>query len=112
MLFNSIDFFIFLPLVFILYWTFTKKLKLQNLVLLLSSYIFYSWWDYRFLVLIIASTIVDYFVGLQIHQSNNKKERKIWMFVSLFFNIGLLGFFKYYNFFIESIIDSLTQLGL
>ena len=112
MLFNSIDFFIFLPLVFLLYWTFTKKLKLQNLVLLLSSYIFYSWWDYRFLVLIIASTLVDYFVGLQIHQSNNKKERKTWLFVSLFFNIGLLGFFKYYNFFIESIIDSLTQLGL
>ncbi|MFH6769243.1 MBOAT family O-acyltransferase [Gaetbulibacter aquiaggeris] len=111
MLFNSTDFFIFLATVFILYWLLSKKIKWQNILLLVSSYVFYGWWDYRFLALIATSTLVDYYVGLQLHKAEDKTLRKRWLLISLLFNIGLLGFFKYYNFFIESWIDSLALLG-
>ncbi|MEP3836576.1 MAG: MBOAT family O-acyltransferase [Algibacter sp.] len=86
-------------------------MKLQNIILLVSSYVFYGWWDYRFLILIAASTIVDYFVGLQIYKAEEKANKKKWMLVSIIFNIGLLGFFKYYNFFIDSWVESLNLLG-
>ncbi len=111
MLFNSIDFLIFLPIVFSLYWLLYKNLKAQNILLLISSYLFYGWWDYRFLALIAASTIVDYFVGLQIFKSHNKSTKKKWFLLSILFNLGLLGFFKYYNFFIESWVNSVSTLG-
>lgn len=111
MLFNSITFFIFLPTVLILYWCFRKKLNLQNVILLLSSYVFYGWWDYRFLSLIIASTIVDYFVGLKIHKTHAPHLRKLWLLVSLIFNLGLLCFFKYYNFFVDSWVDAMSVFG-
>ncbi len=111
MLFNSIDFLIFLPIVFSLYWLLYKNLKIQNILLLISSYLFYGWWDYRFLALIAASTVVDYFVGLQIFKSNNKSTKKKWFLLSILFNLGLLGFFKYYNFFIESWVNSIATLG-
>ncbi len=112
MLFNSISFFIFLPIVFVLYWfIFSKKINLQNIFLLIASYIFYSLWDWRFLFLIIASTIVDYFVGQQIFKSATEQKRKAWLWTSIVFNIGLLGFFKYYNFFVESWVDFIEKLG-
>ncbi len=112
MLFNSLDFFIFLPIVFILYWfVFYKKNQIQNSFLLFVSYVFYGLWDWRFLLLILASTLVDFFVGQAIYTSKSKKERKRWLWVSVIFNIGLLGFFKYYNFFIDSWIDFLSFFG-
>ncbi len=112
MLFNSLEFLIFLPSVFLLYWfVFQKNLRVQNLLLLISSYVFYGWWDYRFLSLIFLSTVVDYFVGLKIHDSNDKKTKKSYLWVSIFFNLGLLGFFKYFNFFIDSWIDLLGVIG-
>ena len=112
MLFNSIEFLIFLPIVFCLYWfLFQKSLKIQNLLLLVSSYVFYGWWDYRFLSLIVFSTVVDYFVGLKIHSNNDKKLKKYYLWISIFFNLGLLGFFKYFNFFIDSWIDLLSTIG-
>jgi alginate O-acetyltransferase complex protein AlgI len=112
MLFNSIEYFIFLPTVFFLYWfVFKRNLKLQNLLILISSYIFYGWWDWRFLFLIFLSTVVDYFVGLKIYESRNKKERKQYLWISILFNLGLLGFFKYFNFFIDSWIDLLGSFG-
>ncbi|NCP52926.1 MAG: MBOAT family protein [Flavobacteriales bacterium] len=111
MLFNSFNFLIFLPVVFIGYWLFYKNFKLQNILLLISSYIFYGWWDYRFLSLIMLSTIVDYFVGLQLFKSNKQGLKTTWLWISITFNIGILGFFKYYNFFIESWIESLKLLG-
>ncbi len=112
MLFNSLVFFVFLPIVFVGYWLVSNKnLKLQNIILLIGSYTFYGWWDYRFLSLIAASTIVDYFVGLRIEGAKNKSIGKKWLLVSILFNIGLLGFFKYYNFFVESWIDSLALFG-
>lgn len=112
MLFNSLDFFIFLPIVFIIYWTlFKKNLKLQNIFILIASYFFYAMWDWRFLFLILASTIVDFIIAPLIHSSNSRKIRKRWLWVSVIFNIGLLGFFKYYNFFVDSWIDMMNTIG-
>ncbi len=112
MLFNSLEFFLFLPVVFILYWfLFYKKIKIQNLFLLLASYVFYGLWDWRFLFLILASTLVDFFVGQAIYSSVSDKKRKTWLWASVIFNISLLGFFKYYNFFITSWVDFLSAMG-
>lgn len=112
MLFNSIEFVLFLPTIFILYWfVFNKKVNNQNLLILVSSYVFYGWWDYRFLFLILLSTVVDYIIGIKINGQKSEKNRKILLWCSLLFNIGLLGFFKYYNFFIESWIDGLNSIG-
>jgi alginate O-acetyltransferase complex protein AlgI len=113
MLFNSIEYFIFLPCVFILYWFVLKNhLKAQNVLLLGASYIFYGWWDYRFLVLIGISTVVDYFVGLALEKESGLKQRKLLVAVSLTVNLGMLGFFKYYNFFVDSWISAWHTVGV
>ena len=91
--------------------SFKKSLKAQNIFLLVSSYIFYGWWDWRFLSLILLSTTVDYFVGISIDSSKKQSVRKRWLWVSVFFNVGLLGFFKYYNFFVDSWVDMFTTIG-
>ena len=112
MLFNSIDFAIFLPIVFILYWLVPySKLKLQNSLLVLASYLFYGWWDWRFLSLIIFSTIVDYTVGLQLKTEVNRFKRKGLLWISILVNIGFLGFFKYYNFFLDNFIAAFSFFG-
>ncbi len=112
MLFNSIDFAIFLPIVFILYWFVTqKKLKLQNLLLLVASYIFYGWWDWRFLSLIIFSSFVDYFIGVALSKTKISKKRKLLLLASILVNLGFLGFFKYYNFFLENFVEAFHFFG-
>ena len=112
MVFNSLEFFIFLPIVFALYWfIFQKHLKAQNILILVASYVFYGLWDWRFLSLILLSTIVDYFVALKIYELDEPKKRKRWLWVSVIFNIGLLGFFKYFNFFVSSWIDMWSIFG-
>ena len=112
MLFNSIEFLLFLPVVFVLYWfVFNKNLKHQNLLILFSSYVFYGWWDYRFLSLIFLSTIVDYFIGLNIPKQDSEKKQKLFLWGSILFNLGVLGFFKYYNFFVDSWIDLFSSIG-
>lgn len=112
MLFNSFEFLIFLPIVFSIYWfVIGRKLYLQNVFLLLVSYTFYGWWDWRFLFLIALSTILDYFVGLKIASLTIAKKRKQWLFLSVVFNLGLLAFFKYFNFFIDSWLDLLHHIG-
>lgn len=112
MLFNSIDFAIFLPVVFILYWFFCQKnLKLQNLLIVVASYVFYGWWDWRFLSLIIFSSIVDYSIGLALSNENNQKKRKLYLWLSILVNLGFLGFFKYYNFFLDNLITAFTFFG-
>ena len=88
-----------------------KNLKLQNLLIVVSSYIFYGWWDWRFLSLIILSTAVDYFVGINLSKENNITRRKILLLISIILNIGLLGFFKYYNFFIENFTNAFSFFG-
>lgn len=112
MLFNSIDFAIFLPIVFILYWFATNKnLKLQNLLIVAASYLFYGWWDWRFLSLIFFSTIVDYSVGLGLLKQENQTKRKILLWTSILVNLGFLGFFKYYNFFLDNFITAFSFFG-
>ena len=112
MLFNSIEFFIFLPIVFFLYWVLGgKRIKSQNLLIAVSSYIFYGWWDWRFLLLIAFSTLVDYSIGLALNKENNPVKRKIILWLSICVNLGFLGFFKYYNFFIDSLLSSFTFFG-
>ena len=112
MLFNSIDFAIFLPVVFVLYWFVTNKnLKLQNLLIFGASYLFYGWWDWRFLSLILFSTIVDYTIGLMLSKEGNDTKRKMLLWCSILVNLGFLGFFKYYNFFQDNFVEAFTFFG-
>tara|TARA_B100000989_G_scaffold124353_1_gene92020 strand:+ start:8578 stop:10020 length:1443 start_codon:yes stop_codon:yes gene_type:complete len=112
MLFNSIEFLLFLPIIFTLYWfVFNKNIKLQNLIIFLGSYLFYGWWDYRFLSMIFLSTVVDYFIGVMIFNNSIERKRKILLICSILFNLGVLGFFKYYNFFVKSWIDLFSLIG-
>jgi len=109
MLFNSSSFLIFLPIAFGLYWcVFNKKLNFQNGLLLIASYYFYSCWDWRFSFLLLFSTVLDYYTGLQI---DTKKSKKLWLWISVIINLGFLGVFKYYNFFVDSFDSLLTSFG-
>ena len=113
MLFNSPEFLLFLPIVFGLYWFVVQRnLKAQNALLVIASYVFYGWWDWRFLGLIALSTLVDFFVGLQIDKAHVKRDRRAWLGVSLLVNLGLLCYFKYSNFFIQSWIDAWASVGV
>jgi len=113
MLFNSFTFAVFLPVVFLLYWLVrSRRLRTQNFILLVARYVFYGWWDVRFLALIVASSIVDYGVGLALGSAENPRWRRFLLGVSLAANLGLLGFFKYYGFFVESFASLVQALGL
>ncbi|WP_166966410.1 MBOAT family O-acyltransferase [Yeosuana marina] len=111
MLFNSFEFLVFFTIIFMLYWLLNNNLSKQNILLLISSYIFYAWWDWRFLSLIILSSFIDFKAGSEIFKSNTVKKRKNWLLVSLIANLGLLSIFKYYNFFAESFTDLMTKFG-
>jgi len=112
MLFNSFAFFLFLPIVFFLYWFVTyKSLKLQNGLLLLASYFFYSWWDWRFLGLLLLSTLIDYVFGFLVAGEPSSK-RKWYLWLSIFNNLLVLGIFKYYNFFITELQHALATVGI
>lgn len=113
MLFNSLDFAIFLPIVFLLYWFVAQKnLKLQNALIVVASYVFYGWWDWRFLSLIIFSTVVDYLVGQKLRTEEQQSKRKVLLWTSIIVNLGFLGFFKYYNFFLENFVDAFSLFGM
>jgi D-alanyl-lipoteichoic acid acyltransferase DltB (MBOAT superfamily) len=113
MFFNSIDFAIFLPLVFFLYWFVTNKnLKLQNILIVIASYIFYGWWDWRFLVLIVLSTFTDFLTGIFLSRQENNQKRKMLLGLSIFINISFLGFFKYCNFFIDNFALIFSFFGM
>ncbi|MDP9958425.1 D-alanyl-lipoteichoic acid acyltransferase DltB (MBOAT superfamily) [Chryseobacterium lathyri] len=104
---------IFLPIVYVLYWfVFGKRYFYQNVLLLLASFYFYACWDWRFLLLLFFSIGLDYFSGIQIENSKTKRASTIWLTISIGINLGFLGFFKYYNFFIENFADLLNTLGL
>jgi len=112
MLFNSIDFALFLPVVFILYWLLNNQdLKFQNLLIVLASYIFYSFWDWKFLSLIVFSTLVDYIIARTLETQSNSTSRKSLLWISILVNIGFLGVFKYYNFFVENFVSAFTLMG-
>ncbi|MBK6894443.1 MAG: MBOAT family protein [Flavobacteriales bacterium] len=113
MLFNTLQFGLFFLLIFVLYWFATRKsLRLQNVMLLVASYYFYACWDWRFLFLLIFSTALDYFSGLQIHRTPTRKGKRFWLTVSIGINLGFLGVFKYYNFFAESFAELVGRFGL
>jgi len=112
MLFNSIDFAVFLPIVFLLYWLLANKsLKLQNALIVLASYVFYGWWDWRFLSLILFSTLVDYTIGIKLKSEKNQTKRKILLWTSICVNLGFLGFFKYANFFLDNFTAAFSFFG-
>ncbi len=111
MLFNSIDFAIFLPIVFILYWFVFKNKHQQNILIAIASYVFYGWWDWRFLILILFSTIVDYLIGITLNKADTQRNRKLLLLSSLVINLGLLGFFKYFNFFIDNFTNAFSFFG-
>ena len=113
MFFNSLDFAIFLPIVFLLYWFVAQKnLKLQNALIVVASYVFYGWWDWRFLSLILFSTIVDYAVGQKLRTEEKEFKRKVLLWTSIIVNLGFLGFFKYYNFFLENFVSAFSLFGM
>lgn len=112
MIFNSLDFAIFLPVVFLLYWlVFNKSLRMQNTFLLAASYFFYGYWKWEFLSLILISSITDYFTGLQLHKEQNQRKRFWLLMTSIFINLGMLAYFKYSNFFIDNFNAAFTFLG-
>lgn len=112
MLFNSLDFAVFLPIVFGLYWfVFNKNLRLQNGLIIVASYFFYGMWDWKFLSLIILSTVVDFTIGKALNSTQIDKKRKSLLWISILTNLGILGFFKYFNFFIDNFTEAFSILG-
>ncbi len=110
MLFNSLEFIVFFTLIFLIYWVLNRRL--QNIFLLVSSYIFYAWWDYRFLVLIIASSAIDYLCGMIIDKTTVEKRRRFFLITSISLNLALLGIFKYFNFFADSFTLAMKSIGV
>ena len=115
MLFNSFTFVFFLLLAFAGYWGLGRMKDgrvLQNVFLLLASYVFYGWWDARFLALIVISSGVDFLCGWQMGEANRPEDRRPWLWLSLGVNLGMLGFFKYFDFFSESLQVAFAELGV
>jgi D-alanyl-lipoteichoic acid acyltransferase DltB (MBOAT superfamily) len=119
MLFNSLEFAIFLPIVFIIYWfVLQKNLKLQNLFIVVVSYIFYGWWDYRFLFLIALTSLCSWLSGVLIEKVRERSTPPNWfsaktiLISNIVLNLAILGFFKYYNFFVDSFIDLFALFGI
>ena len=113
MLFNSLHFAFFLPIVFFLYWFITKKnTRIQNVLLLVVSYYFYACWDWRFLFLLLFSTFLDFSTGIKVANSTNKTQRKFWFWLSVTVNLGFLAVFKYYDFFAESFALALAKVNV
>ncbi len=109
MFFDTPVYFVFLAIVVLLYWRFGRQR--QNIFLLIASYFFYGWWDWRFLILILISTVVDFFCARYIARSTDARRRRALLTLSLVLNFGFLGFFKYFNFFVDSFSSALTVLG-
>lgn len=113
MLFNSLEFFIYLPIVFILYWfVFNKILRLQNLFVVVASYIFYGWWDWRFLLLISFTTLCSFLSGiLMIHYKEQRRLQKLVNICNVVLNLAVLGIFKYFNFFADNFAALFRSFG-
>ena len=112
MLFNTLSFAIFLPLVFLIYWIWANKdIRWRNIFIILASYIFYGWWDWRFLGLIAFSSAIDFWVGLQLGKTDVQKKRRWYLWMSIIVNLGLLGFFKYFNFFVDNAVVLFESIG-
>src|SRR6185437_7403541 len=110
MLFNSLTFFYFMTITYVFY--LVLKHKSQNILLLAASYFFYGWWDWRFLGLIFVSTAVSYFTAIKIEDAPTERERRFYVISAATFALGLLGVFKYFNFFAQSFVDLLGLFGV
>src|SRR5438445_11360303 len=110
MLFDSPAYFLFLIPVVLLYWRLNQRA--QNIFLLLASYFFYGWWDWRFLALMIGSTTVDYLIAQKIAPSRADPHRRQWFIFSIVLNFTILGIFKYFDFFAVSFLGALDRLGI
>jgi D-alanyl-lipoteichoic acid acyltransferase DltB (MBOAT superfamily) len=111
MLFNSLEFLLFLPLVFVLYWSVRQHLRVQNALVLIASYVFYGYWDWRFLGLLAISSLGDYLIGMIMERTVGESKRKWLLALSMAINLGILGYFKYANFFIHEAIQLLSSVG-
>ena len=113
MLFNSIEFVVFLPLVFVLYWkVFGRKLRLQNAFVVLASYVYYGWWDWRFLILIAVTTFCSFYSGILLGKSCSRLYRRFFLWCNVGINLGILCCFKYFNFFSANFAALLRALGM
>ena len=111
MLFNSLAFLLFLPVVFGLYWSFRSAVG-QNRVVVVASMFFYGWWNWRFLLLMVATCVADYWFAQAIERSAYRKRRKHWLLAAIVVNMGLLGVFKYFNFFADNLAEIFSWLGI
>jgi alginate O-acetyltransferase complex protein AlgI len=112
MLFNSGVFLKFFAGFLLLYWLVRHDLRARNVLIVAASYLFYGWWDYRFLALILFSSVLDYVIGLGIARQSDPRRRKLWLAASIVANLGILGFFKYFDFFATSLASALQKMGL
>lgn len=113
MIFNSIDYAVFLSLVFVLYWFVTQNnLKAQNILLLIAGYFFYASWDYRFLLLLLFSTLLNFITGIKIHESQEANKRRFWFYSGVVMNVGILGIFKFSDFWLNAVSDMFPVLGV
>ena len=113
MVFNSIAFVVLFVIIFFLYWIVAKdKQKLQNYILLLGGYVFYGWSDWRLLSYLLAASIINFYIGINIEKSDNPKTKQWLVYLGLLQGVGGLSFFKYYNFFVTSIKSAFLQLGV
>ena len=112
MTFQSLEYLIFLPVVFMLYWTVCRKSKvLQNGLIVVASLVFYGWWDSRFLGLLLLSAFSTFFAGWWIGQTTDQRKQKILLVGAIVLNVGILFFFKYFNFFVQTFVDAFSLLG-
>lgn len=113
MQFNSLEYILFLPIVFLIYWALKKCVKVQNIFIVGASYLFYGWWDWRFLILIIFTTLSSYGCGLIMSRYADNRFRQKWVnAINIVVNLSILGFFKYYNFFADSFAQMLNTIGI
>ncbi len=112
MTFTTLEFAVFFAIFFVLYWfVLNRTVRIQNVLILVASYIFYGWWDWRFLLLIFVSSAVDFGVGIALERTTAKPYRRLLLYLSLATNLGILGFFKYFNFFLDSLRSALNIVG-
>ena len=112
MTFNSLPFLLFLPLTFLIYWSLSSKWRWQNIFLVVASYVFYGWWDWRFLFLLLLTSFSSFGSGLLLEQSQQRQIRRLLVAINLILNLGILACFKYFNFFAETLQQLATSLGI